>query len=91
MVGINAGDGINFKKFKHSLTNRVVEVLNYTNMRDCVDETLKGQYVYQIDTVPIFDEKICKDQVRGRPSSLSPFDLCAPGRFAAASRLATFR
>ena len=87
MVGINAGDGINFKKFKHSLTNRVVEVLQDTNMNDCMDETLKGQYVYQIDTVPIFDENNCKDQVRDLPT----FDLCAPGRFAAASRIATFR
>ena len=81
MVGINAGDGDNFKKFKYSLTDRVVEVLNDTNMRDCMDDTLKGQYVYQIDTVPIFDENNCKDQVRRFPT----FNLCAPGRLATAS------
>ena len=87
MVGINAGDGINFKKFNYSLTDRVVEVLNDTNMIDCMDDTLKGQYVYQIDTVPIFDENNCKDRFRGLPT----FDLCSPGRFATASRIATFR
>ena len=87
MVGINAGDGINFKKFKHSLIDRVVEVLNDTNM-NCMDETLKGQYVYQIDTVPIFDENNCKDQLQvGDPLTI---DFCLPGRFATASRIATF-
>ena len=54
MVGINAGDGVNFKTFSHSLTDTVIEVLNDTNMRDC---NLKGQYVYQIDTAPIFDDQ----------------------------------
>ena len=76
MVGINAGDGINFKKFQHSLTDRVVEVLEDTNMVDCDDPALKGQYVYQIDTVPLSDDKNCKDP--SRPIS----DLCSPGRFA---------
>ena len=81
MVGINAGDGINFKKFQHSLTDRVVEVLEDTNMIDCDDAALKGQYVYQIDTVPIFDEKNCKDPTRPSFS----FNPCLPGRFVAVS------
>ena len=76
MVGINAGDGINFKKFQHSLTSRVLEVLEDTNMADCNDPALKGQYVYQIDTVPILSEKNCKDP--SKPSD----DTCSPGRFA---------
>ena len=82
MVGINAGDGVNFKKFKYSLTDRVVEVLNDTNMRDdtrdCTMDAFKGQYVYQIDTVPIFDDENCKDTTI-RPS----FNPCLPGRLAA--------
>ena len=76
MVGINAGDGINFKKFQHSLTDRVVEVLEDTNMANCNDPALKGQYVYQIDTVPIISEKNCKDPSR------PPTETCSPGRFA---------
>ena len=76
MVGINAGDGINFKKFQHSLTDRVVEVLEDTNMVDCNDPALKGQYVYQIDTVPLSNEKNCKDP------SKTPDGTCSPGRFA---------
>ena len=81
MVGINAGDGVNFKKFKYSLTDRVVEVLNDTNMRDgtrdCTVDAFKGQYVYQIDTVPIFDDENCKDSTfRG------PLNPCLPGRLA---------
>ena len=77
MVGINAGDGVNFKKFSYSLTDNVIEVLNDTNMRDC---NLKGQYVYQIDTVTIFDDKNCKDTI----GTLFPFfivSLCSPGEF----------
>ena len=75
MVGINAGDGVNFKKFNYSLTDNVVEVLNDTNMRDC---NLKGQYVYQIDTVPVFDDKNCKDT---KETSFPVFvvELCSPG------------
>ena len=80
MVGINAGDGVNFEKFQHSLTDRVVEVLGDTNMVDCDDPALKGQYVYQIDTVPIFDEKNCKDR-----SSATLLNPCLPGRFATVS------
>ena len=79
MVGINAGGGVNFKKFQHSLTDRVVEVLEDSNMVDCNDPALKGQYVYQIDTVPLSNEKNCKDP--SRPIS----DLCLPGRFATVS------
>ena len=82
MVGINAGDGVNFKKFKYSLIDRVVEVLNDTNMRDntrdCKMDAFKGQYVYQIDTVPIFDDENCKDTTN-RPS----FNPCLPGRLTA--------
>ena len=89
MVGINAGDGVNFKKFKHSLTDRVVEVLEDTNMRDdtigCTMDALKGQYVYQIDTVPIFDDDNCKDTTI-RPS----FNPCLPGRLAALKRTFNF-
>ena len=89
MVGINAGDGVNFKKFKHSLTDRVVEVLNDTNMRDdtrdCTMDAFKGQYVYQIDTVPIFDDENCKDTTN-RPS----FNPCLPGRLAAVKRTFNF-
>ena len=77
MVGINAGDGVNFKKFKYSLTDRVVQALNDTNMRDCRIDTFKGQYVYQIDTVPIFDDENCKDTT----FRLS-FNPCLPGRLA---------
>ena len=80
MVGINAGDGMNFKKFNYSLTDKVVEVLNDTNMRDC---NLKGQYVYQIDTVPIFDDKNCKDSTNEGPAPIfgiiMPQNLCSPG------------
>ena len=76
MVGINAGDGINFKKFKYSLTDGVVKVLEDTNMINCDDPALKGQYVYQIDTVPILSEKNCKDPSR------TPDNTCSPGRFA---------
>ena len=77
MVGINAGDGVNFKKFKHSLKDRVVEVLEDTNMRHCTMDAFKGQYVYQIDTVPIFDDENCKD------TTFSPsFNACLPGRSA---------
>ena len=85
MVGINAGDGVNFKKFKYSLTDRVVEVLNDTNMRDCIMDTLKGQYVYQIDTVPAFDAENCKDATK-RPS----FNPCLPGRLTAVKKIFTF-
>ena len=81
IVGINAGDGINFKKFQHSLTDRVVEVLEDSNMIDCDDPALQGQYVYQIDTVPIFRERNCKD-LRITSFLFSP---CLPGRFAAVS------
>ena len=81
MVGINAGDGVNFRKFKYSLTDRVVEMLEDTNMRDltrdCTVDDLKGQYVYQIDTVPIFDAEDCKDTT----NRLS-FNPCLPGRLA---------
>ena len=77
MVGINAGDGVNFKKFKYSLTDNVIEVLNDTNMRDC---NLKGQYVYQIDTVAIFDDKNCKDTI-GTSSPIFIINLCSSGEF----------
>ena len=76
MVGINAGDGINFKKFKYSLTDRVVEVLDDTNMRDCRDQDLKGQYVYQIDTAPNIDDGNCKDS-----TFVFNINPCLPGRF----------
>ena len=71
MVGLNAGDGVNFKKFNYSLTDNVVEVLNDTNMRDC---NLKGQYVYQIDTVAIFNDQNCKDP------TIPSFGLCTPSK-----------
>ena len=74
MVGINAGDGVTFTKFKYSLTDDVIKVLDDTNMRDC---TVQGQYVYQIDTVPIFDDGNCKE---GRGHFPIIFiDLCSPG------------
>ena len=81
MVGVNAGDGVNFKKFKNSLTDDVIEVLNYTNMRDC---NLKGQYVYQIDTVSTFDDSICKGSTaRGSIfPNLGNVNLCSPGECA---------
>ena len=85
MVGINAGDGVNFKKFKYSLTDRVVEVLNDTNMNDCTMDAFKGQYVYQIDTAPIFDDENCKDF-----DNLPSFNLCLPGRLAATRRKSNF-
>ena len=89
MVGINAGDGVNFKKFKYSLTDRVVEVLEDTNMRDdtrnCSVNAFKGRYVYQIDTAPIFDDEICKDT----PTTGS-FNPCLPGRLTAVRRKSNF-
>ena len=78
MVGINAGDGVNFKKFKYSLTNRVVEVLNDTNMNDCTMDAFKGQYVYQIDTAPIFDDGNCKDKDSNNIFGFR--NPCLPGR-----------
>ena len=83
MVGINAGDGVNFKKFNYSLTDRVVEVLNDTNMRNCTTDAFKGQYVYQIDTVPIFDDENCKDSTN---QGLFMRNACLPGRLAAVRR-----
>ena len=89
MVGINAGDGVNFKKFNYSLTDRVVEVLNDTNMRDftrdCTMDAFKGQYVYQIDTVPVIDDENCRGTIN-RPS----FNPCLPGRLAALKRTFNF-
>ena len=89
MVGINAGDGRNSKMFKYSLTDRVVEVLNDTNMRDdtrdCTMDAFKGQYVYQIDTTPIFDDENCKDS-----DNRGSFNPCLPGRLAAIRRKSNF-
>ena len=89
MVGINAGDGVNFKKFKYSLTDRVVEVLEDTNMRDdtrnCSVNAFKGRYVYQIDTAPIFDDENCKDT-----TTIGSFNPCLPGRLTAVRRKSNF-
>jgi hypothetical protein len=43
MVGVNAGDGVRFIKYEHSLTDDVVNVLTATNVG------VPGQLVYRID------------------------------------------
>jgi hypothetical protein len=43
MVGANAGDGIGYIKYEHSLTDDVVKVVNATNVG------VPGQLVYRID------------------------------------------
>jgi hypothetical protein len=43
IVGVNAGDGVRFYKYKHSLTDDVVKVVNESNIG------VPGQRVYRID------------------------------------------
>ena len=43
MVGVNAGDGVRFYKYKHSLTDDVVKVVTESNV------DVPGQRVYRID------------------------------------------
>ena len=43
MVGVNVGDGVRSIKYEHSLTDKVVRVINATNVG------VPGQLVYRID------------------------------------------
>ena len=58
MVGINAGDGVRFKKHKYGFTNDVLRVAEESNMDGCFPA---GRYVYQIDTEVLVGEESCVD------------------------------
>ena len=61
MVGVNAGDGVRFYKYKHSLTDDVVKIVTESNVG------VPGQWVYRIDddvsiygrTAHVFTAKKC--------------------------------
>ena len=73
MVGINAGDGVRFRKHKYGFTTDVLRVAQESNMDGCMPA---GRYVYQIDTEPLVSEESCIGSII--PTSVPP-NLCKTG------------
>ena len=67
MVGVNAGDGVRFYKYKHSLTDNVVKVVNESN----IENGELGQWVYRID------EEVSTD---GKKPNIFTATKCYPGK-----------
>ena len=75
MVGVNVGDGVGYIKYEHSLTDKVVQVVNGTNIG------VPGQLVYRIgdsDLITV-DDAVSSSGDMDAPSMTVTADLCHEG------------